>query len=351
MRENETITYYDSGYHGEFPVGPYFRDKFNTIAKEYSFDYKFELKEVIKYLSESEEVELIHATDVIFRNDEPLIRRTYVSKQNQKFVISIFSEAKKTECEIFIYYTDKERVEKHITVFNKLVVDEANKKVGLILRDEFGLVLKKFDVSPDGEFDVNNNYNDGFKETSDKIISRLNDDNSTGLVLLHGKPGTGKTTYIRHLTTLLDKDIMYVPNNMADILTSPEFIPFMMKYPNSVLIVEDAESVIRDRNTTGNSTAVSNILNMSDGIMGECLKTQIIATFNTDRESIDKALLRKGRLIAEYEFDELCVDKSNKLLKSLKINHTTKQPMSLADIYNYEDTIGINDNTNKKIGF
>ena len=77
----------------------------------------------------------------------------------------------------------------------------------------------------------------------------------------------------------------------------------MMKYPDSVLIIEDAEKVVRNRNGNGNETAVSNLLNLSDGILGDCLKTQIVATFNTERQLIDKALLRKGRLIAEYKFD------------------------------------------------
>ena len=124
-----------------------------------------------------------------------------------------------------------------------------------------------------------------------------------------------KTTYIRHLTGLVKKEIIFLPNNMVDILATPEFIPFMMKYPNSILIIEDAEKVVRSRNGNGNETSVSNLLNLSDGILGDCLKTQIVATFNTDRQLIDKALLRKGRLIAEYLFDDLCVDKTNKLFK------------------------------------
>ena len=37
-------------------------------------------------------------------------------------------------------------------------------------------------------------------------------------------------------------------------------------------------------------------------------------------QNIDKALLRKGRLIAEYEFNELDVNKSNKLLKKINID-------------------------------
>ena len=138
---------------------------------------------------------------------------------------------------------------------------------------------------------------------------------------------------------------------MVDILATPEFVPFMMKHPDSVLIIEDAEKVVRNRSGNGNETAVSNLLNLSDGILGDCLKTQIVATFNTERQLIDKALLRKGRLIAEYMFDNLSVDKTNKLFKSLSIDYQTQEPMSLADIYNYEDNLGIDNNKKTKIGF
>ena len=138
---------------------------------------------------------------------------------------------------------------------------------------------------------------------------------------------------------------------MVDMLATPEFVPFMMKHPNSVLIIEDAEKVVRNRSGNGNETAVSNLLNLSDGILGDCLKTQIVATFNTERQLIDKALLRKGRLIAEYQFDNLSLDKSIKLFKSLNIKYKPTEPMPLSDIYNYEDNLGMDNNKKTKIGF
>ena len=70
-----------------------------------------------------------------------------------------------------------------------------------------------------------------------------------------------------------------------------------------------------------------------------------------NRQLIDSALLRKGRLIAEYKFDNLSVDKSNKLLKSLNIDYKTTKPMPLSDIYNYDDNLGIDNNKKTKIGF
>ena len=352
--EKNNTMYYKPVYHEEFPVGAYFRDKYNANVDTIQFGGRYDFNACKEYLDNNDELILIHKYEVIpVKNDKiEGMKIIYEAKDPFKnYIIVLSYSEKKEEGIVQIHYscdrTSLDEIVDKIKIFSN---ESANKKVGLILRDDFGLTLKKFDVSP-GDMSVEENYCDDFKDISDKIVGTLNTDDNTGLVLLHGKPGSGKTTYIRYLSTLLDKDIMFVPNNMADILTSPEFIPFIMKYPNSIIIIEDAEKVIRSRESGGNNEATSNILNMSDGILGECLKTQIIATFNIDRENIDKALLRKGRLIAEYEFNELDVDKSNKLLKKLNIDFTTKEPMLLTDIYNYEDNIGINDNKKQKIGF
>jgi hypothetical protein len=62
---------------------------------------------------------------------------------------------------------------------------------------------------------------------------------------------------------------------------------------------------------------------------------QIIATFNCDLTKIDPALLRKGRLIANYEFNKLDLE-SSKILSD-KLGFGTEsiiEPMTLAEIYN-----------------
>ena len=108
---------------------------------------------------------------------------------------------------------------------------------------------------------------------------------------------------------------------MAESIVSPEFVPFLMENKDCVLIIEDAEKVIGDRQSSGSSVGVSNLLNLSDGILGDILNIHIIATFNMDKEKIDSALLRKGRLIAEHKFGKLTVDETNKLLKNLFLNY------------------------------
>lgn len=160
------------------------------------------------------------------------------------------------------------------------------------------------------------------------------------------------TSYLRYLTKFITKkEILFIPPSMAEMLAEPSIIPFLIENKNCVLIIEDAEKVISDRETNVSAGGVSNILNLTDGILGDCLNVQIIATFNIKRDKIDQALLRKGRLIAEHKFEELSIDETNKLLKYLNKNTASDKGLTLADIYNIDsDEIRVKSNKNK-IGF
>ena len=73
----------------------------------------------------------------------------------------------------------------------------------------------------------------------------------------------------------------------------------------------------------------------SDGLLGDAMHQQIIATFNCDLTTIDPALLRKGRLIANYEFNKLDLESSKILSDKLGFGiEKIIEPMTLAEIYN-----------------
>ncbi|MCB9032387.1 MAG: AAA family ATPase [Chitinophagales bacterium] len=179
-------------------------------------------------------------------------------------------------------------------------------------------------------------YNDDFIEVHNIIKTRLNTKNDKGIVLLHGLPGTGKTTYLRYLIGIVKKRVLFVPPSVAANITNPEFISLLLEYPNSLLVIEDAENIIMDRTTNGNS-AVSNLLNISDGLLADCLNIQIICTFNMSISKIDSALMRKGRLIAKYNFEKLSIEKAQQLAQHLDINLSVKEAMSLSEICNYNE--------------
>jgi ATP-dependent 26S proteasome regulatory subunit len=126
--------------------------------------------------------------------------------------------------------------------------------------------------------------------------------------------------------------------------------PFLIQNSNSILFIEDAERVITDRNN-GGANGVSNILNITDGILSDILKIQIVATFNMDKAKIDSALLRKGRLIAEHKFDALPIEDANNLIKHLGKTHIATKPMTLTEIYNLEETEYKSEDKYSPIGF
>ena len=194
--------------------------------------------------------------------------------------------------------------------------------------------------------DIDGNYNDDFAIVYDTLLENLKSD-KTGLYLLHGEHGTGKTTLIRHLITMVNKKIIFIPNNLIDTLADPSNTEFYKKHRGSILIFEDSENILKSREGGGNP-GVSNILNLSDGILGNFFKNQIICTFNTDINDVDEALLRNGRLICEYEFGKLEAKKADKILSSLG-KKPRGEDIKLADIYN--DDNGISQRTRKKIGF
>ena len=85
--------------------------------------------------------------------------------------------------------------------------------------------------------------------------------------------------------------------------------------------------------------------------MSDCLNIQIICSFNTDVSKIDKALLRKGRLIGKYDFQELETEKANQLSKKLGFESNYDSPVSLSEIYNQDEKNFNQEKERKKIGF
>jgi ATP-dependent 26S proteasome regulatory subunit len=207
-----------------------------------------------------------------------------------------------------------------------------------------------FDL-PKQTIDIELNYGKDFVPIHKKIIENLNKQKSKGLVLLHGEPGTGKTHYLKYIASKVkNKRVLFIPPFLAEFITSPQMTPFLIDNANSVLFIEDAERVITDRTENG-STGVSNILNITDGILSDILNIQIVATFNMDKKKIDSALLRKGRLIAEHKFEALSVDDSNRLLKELGSDYVTKEPMTLTEIYNQKEEHYVTEEKRTVIGF
>ena len=206
------------------------------------------------------------------------------------------------------------------------------------------LHLKK----PKIDFDIH--YNEDFQPIHKEIVKQLNKKDIKGLYLFHGQPGTGKSTYIKYLSHQLKKKVIFISPKMAGELDNLSMTPFLLENRNTVLVIEDAEELITSREEVRNSN-LSMLLNLTDGLLGESLGIQIIATFNTDVKNIDKALLRKGRLSTIYEFKNLSLDRTNALLQKLGHNIEVNNSLPVAEIFNFDKDNHYIPKLQKAVGF
>lgn len=208
-------------------------------------------------------------------------------------------------------------------------------EINLVVKESYGLDLKPMEIKKT-KLDIDLFYEDDFATVDKTIQERLNKKNDKGIVLLHGLPGTGKTTYLRYLIGRIKKRVLFLSPNVAGNLMNPDFIDLLIDNPNTVIIVEDAENIIMDRRNS-NDSSVSNLLNISDGLLADFLNVQLVCTFNSELTLIDNALLRKGRLIARYEFGKLSIAKAQKLSSHLKFDKPITRPMTVAEITNQNE--------------
>jgi hypothetical protein len=187
------------------------------------------------------------------------------------------------------------------------------------------------------------NYSEKVVNDVKHIIEDLKKKEPCGrLSILAGHPGCGKTFLVRGilnevkncLFTLVSRDLV------SGTLNSPSLLSALIDFANTnknktiVFIVEDADDLLVKR-MADNMNAISSILNLSDGILGNLLDVRIICTTNAEIMEIDSALLRNGRLCRMTEVTLLDKNHANKIASKIlnKDYNEFTESKSLADIY------------------
>lgn len=211
-------------------------------------------------------------------------------------------------------------------------------KIGIIKTTKYGPAVSWMEHKTDYTF-TEDNYNEDFPAFYKNLENQLKT-NKTGLYLFYGEAGTGKSSAIRQLISDTDRKVVFVPPQMINCLASPDFTDLVLNsLKGSILVIEDAEKALMKRESEDgfhNSELVSTILNLTDGLYSDLAHISIIATYNCDRNLIDPALLRKGRLRSEYHFKKLSVDRCQKLMDALENDIDVEDEMTLAEIFNHE---------------
>lgn len=292
----------------------------------------------------------IHHTNKITIMGDISNEKTEVEEDEDDFNItgSMASNSDTIYISVMPTVENKLFIERFIKGANKFLLDITldSDRFYLIAQNQQGLFIQKtkFKAIPikDDRYDLF--Y--GKKFPHEKIKSFISD-KTDNLMLLHGDPGTGKSNYIKHIISNSKKKVIYIAPSMLGVISSPQFVTFMMTNKDSILLIEDAEEVLSvDRNS-----ATNNLLGLTDGFLKDSLGLKVIATFNCDIGKIDPALMRKGRMFLEYKFDKLTIEECEDLAKFLNLSRPITEPMTLAEFFNEEDNHVENSFEERRIGF
>lgn len=159
----------------------------------------------------------------------------------------------------------------------------------------------------------------------------------SNILLLWGRPGTGKSSFIRNIlfkSNLNEYGLVSDSNAIANL----GFINWISSFDDKSLIaIEDADLLVKSRES-GNQQ-MSALLNFAEGVVKNNTKL-VISTNLTSLKDIDSALIRKGRAFSILEFKPLTPDMANKARISIgkePIDFGQATELTLSEALNWID--------------
>lgn len=199
--------------------------------------------------------------------------------------------------------------------------------------------------------DIEDNYEVTVQEKLQQMMEGFKPSHGGQLIIWEGHPGTGKTYSLRALAQawrewakfhyITDPEEFFGHASYMINVLLQDGDPYFFDEEEDpkkkdvwkVLILEDCGELLSADAKERSGQAVSRLLNVVDGMIGQGLKILVLVTTNEPVKKFHPAVTRPGRCAIHLTYESLEINQANKWLKDHGSNEIVDEPSSIAELF------------------
>jgi hypothetical protein len=212
--------------------------------------------------------------------------------------------------------------------------------VAFWMRGEWGGAVRHREIDAPSFDEVAGNYAARVRDALERLMG-LRAPERGRLILWRGEPGTGKSHALRALVRA------WAPWCSAHFIMDPDellgrggaYILDVLTWDGDdedrwrLLILEDAGELIAADARAVAGQALSRLLNVADGLLGQGTRTLLLIPTNEPVKRLHPAARRPGRCLADIEFTPLAPDEANNWLAARGYERRVDRPTPIAELF------------------
>ncbi|MDQ6746298.1 MAG: DUF5925 domain-containing protein [Actinomycetota bacterium] len=213
--------------------------------------------------------------------------------------------------------------------------------VAFWMRGEFGADVRHREIEAPSFGEIAGNYSSPVRDELQRLIELREPPASGRLILWRGTPGTGKSHALRALARewaqWCSAHIVMDPDELLG--RGGAYMLELLSWSGDgedrwrLVVFEDAGELIACDARAQAGQALSRLLNVADGILGQGTRTLLLITTNEPLGRLHPAVHRPGRCLCDLEFSPLSMSEANEWLSSRGRRRRVNRPTPLAELY------------------